>query len=1773
MEVEATIDDEVETGYQVRGLYCTLCDHGMNSYYYLICTHPFVRSPLCLPCSDEIEERLTEAGMHMPESRSSTPRQYINEGGDTQDYDADNETKSEPQNTKSHDVCTWCGSTPGELIMCGDGTQCPHSFCRDCLSYHLGANVMREIDSADTWQCLVCDGSPSRYPALGDFAAALEAGLALSMYTRQDQNDMHESDDDMPQSDLTARSTLNLLHEVLEAMKDAEDKLEEAAEKKSEIEEEIMEEHAGCDDAALEEEEVHARVAEEMRLHVARQQRQLDIMARQEIDLIEILDRLDYDAFRHPIYAGLGNKCAPKDDHGSYELGDAEMECAREVDRFLDERDRGSKSSNGGASSSSSFGKIGMERCSINHDWYAEIDHREEQKGNLESLKKETGADPLVQLYAAREPLPDNYCPPSFYSAWPADLLKALHHASKLLGDRPVFDKLAATYRVPQHVQVIMKHIKGRSGDLPDTTKCWSFAKSLHGSILSALFHAETPREQEILTRYYGLYKDIGKICDFGDIGKLVKNAIASYRKKDASYVNALEMDLATDIENLVQGEDKEQTELFFSRSQKQQIRDETLEDEDDQDEEDREHLRTVRKTARGKTMVILEKEDRKRKAAIVKSRKAAKAATAASVGNRAKKADNGLISLSSSTVSDGRLSDSDVDDDAEEVIDVNASRNMTQSAPVVAEEDKPTPEDKKRKATSLVESKAGSAAAKKNKAPQPSKEIPSNSGDSDDTDDFDNSSSKKKCAAKQKASNGNDKGQDVDGIVDLTEDEDYDKLMAAAAEEEEERKRKKKKKKSEEAGSSSKENSREAFPDQSKKKQTVLSFTKATPGSSSSLFSLAIKRPVSTTPKTPAVSTEHLSALFPNPQDLQNPDSDAFHKKVFCVNVPDFTEKVFQTPAEAQHYDEFTSAERWGVAPVDAPVMMLKDLVAHLKPHQREGVRFLWKNTIGTYNREGLDYGLAEALQTDNDGRRRGPIRGKFGCLLAHCMGLGKTFTIVAFTTTVMCSPELRIIDPDLPASPIEASNEAIVPLELLSVPQPLKQSRRLISTVLVLAPVNTLRNWALEYQKWFSSFSQKERSDVTKVMNVQVIEASTATAKRSSVMQERLQKIRKWSECGGVLIMGYPLFVDVIKREKSASASFSANVFPANLSSASVKANSSSNVKVSSSKAAANEAEKSFWEEAKRLLLRPDMVVCDEVHLIKNNNGAGSKAIRQILTHRRIGLTGSPLQNNLMEYWTMMDWVRPGFLGNMAFFKSRFEKPITDGQNIDACKEDVHKMKQRAYILNKKLKDVADRKDLTVLSKDLPPKRLFVVSLRMSPLQSFLYKVYIDKCARRAMGRPILFAAYQTLLKVWNHPAALVLETVGNERTKQEAEKKQEKKKSGQKMQVLVKPATIDMRRLIAELDQVRQVCLVKGDAILGRCKDVEMVKMDTVGVRGSDSDGEEDDEEEDEDYDKDEEEDEEMDEAEAAEAAEDEASSMHSADDENAGIMLDETQSETQSETLDDDPPGGDAMDTDEHQQLGPAKEEDERDDSIDKDWWRMRDHRGAQDELVPSTPRDIIEMGAKVQCFLQLLAHCCNCKEKMLLFSSSIPTLDFLEMVLSGTWGDNVGISPLPELRDKGQLFRDWKKDIKYMRIDGKTEERQTLIDKFNKSDKMPLFLLSTRAANMGINLQSANRIVIFDTSWNPVNDLQALHRSYRYGQTKNVYVYRLLVRGSMEEKIYKKQIVKQVINDTRYVSTDPTFQHTPQYDFKSAVILNPPKPSPPPCASHLVPPRH
>ncbi|RDA93762.1 hypothetical protein CP533_0273 [Ophiocordyceps camponoti-saundersi (nom. inval.)] len=111
-------------------------------------------------------------------------------------------------------------------------------------------------------------------------------------------------------------------------------------------------------------------------------------------------------------------------------------------------------------------------------------------------------------------------------------------------------------------------------------------------------------------------------------------------------------------------------------------------------------------------------------------------------------------------------------------------------------------------------------------------------------------------------------------------------------------------------------------------------------------------------------------------------------------------------------------------------------------------------------------------------------------------------------------------------------------------------------------------------------------------------------------------------------------------------------------------------------------------------------------------------------------------------------------------------------------------------------------------------------------------------------------------------------------------------------------------------------------------------------------------------------------------------------------------------------------------------------------------------------------------------------------------------------------------------------------ITYLRMDGETpvDQRQSMIDKFNTDPLIHVFLMTTRTGGLGTNLTGADRIIIFDPDWNPSTDLQARERAWRLGQKKPVKIYRLMTEGTIEEKIYHRQIFKQFM--TNKVLKDP-----------------------------------
>ncbi|KAJ7777535.1 RAD26-like SNF2 family DNA-dependent ATPase [Mycena maculata] len=104
----------------------------------------------------------------------------------------------------------------------------------------------------------------------------------------------------------------------------------------------------------------------------------------------------------------------------------------------------------------------------------------------------------------------------------------------------------------------------------------------------------------------------------------------------------------------------------------------------------------------------------------------------------------------------------------------------------------------------------------------------------------------------------------------------------------------------------------------------------------------------------------------------------------------------------------------------------------------------------------------------------------------------------------------------------------------------------------------------------------------------------------------------------------------------------------------------------------------------------------------------------------------------------------------------------------------------------------------------------------------------------------------------------------------------------------------------------------------------------------------------------------------------------------------------------------------------------------------------------------------------------------------------------------------------------------KQGYGYLQLDGSVPQgdRMPMIDQFHRDPNIFIFLISTMAGGTGLNLTGANKVVIFDPSWNPAHDLQAMDRAFRFGQTRDVSVVRLLGAGSIEELIYARQVYKQ-----------------------------------------------
>ncbi|XP_047126426.1 DNA excision repair protein ERCC-6-like isoform X1 [Hydra vulgaris] len=205
-------------------------------------------------------------------------------------------------------------------------------------------------------------------------------------------------------------------------------------------------------------------------------------------------------------------------------------------------------------------------------------------------------------------------------------------------------------------------------------------------------------------------------------------------------------------------------------------------------------------------------------------------------------------------------------------------------------------------------------------------------------------------------------------------------------------------------------------------------------------------------------------------------------------------------------------------------------------------------------------------------------------------------------------------------------------------------------------------------------------------------------------------------------------------------------------------------------------------------------------------------------------------------------------------------------------------------------------------------------------------------------------------------------------------------------------------------------------------------------------------------------------------------------------------------------------------------------DETEDDLDEEENKVNER--VDDLSVESLIKDSGKMVFLVYLMDNLKAE----NHRTVIFSQSIKMLDIIQKVLS----------------ELGHLI---------LRVDGRMknpQDRENVLDKFKEDLRYNVLLMTTQIGSVGITLTCANRLVIFDPSWNPGTDAQAVDRVYRIGQEKDVVVYRLVTCGSVEEKIYRKQIFKNAIMKQTTGASDNPYRYFTNLELRELFSLDNPR---------------
>ncbi|OJJ35510.1 hypothetical protein ASPWEDRAFT_172312 [Aspergillus wentii DTO 134E9] len=384
-------------------------------------------------------------------------------------------------------------------------------------------------------------------------------------------------------------------------------------------------------------------------------------------------------------------------------------------------------------------------------------------------------------------------------------------------------------------------------------------------------------------------------------------------------------------------------------------------------------------------------------------------------------------------------------------------------------------------------------------------------------------------------------------------------------------------------------------------------------------------------------------------------------------------------------------------------------------------------------------------------------------------------------------------------------------------------------------------------------------------------------------------------------------------------------------------------------------------------------DCVVADECHIIKERSSETTKAMNEVNSLCRIGLTGTAIQNKYEELWTLLNWTNPGKLGPVTTWKRTISEPLRIGQSHDATLHQLSKARKTAKkLVENLLPQFFLRRMKTLIADQLPKKSDRVVFCPLTDTQADAYENILDSEIINAIKHSTELCGCGSRKKAgWCCRTHL---------------------STGIRWQNYVFPAIAILQKLSNHL----AILIPQGaDSNEKQEKDKEMLEI------------------------------------------------------------------------------------------------------AVPDKWETL--YRTRDSIVNYANP----EFCGKWKVLRRLLKWWHANGDKVLVFSHSVRLLKMLQM-----------------------LFHHTSYNVSYLDGSMSYDDRTKVVDEFNSDPQQFVFLISTRSGGVGLNITSANKVVVVDPNWNPSYDLQAQDRAYRIGQHRDVEVFRLISAGTIEEIVYARQIYKQ-----------------------------------------------